>query len=88
MMTELRKDLFLLEQSVLKVSVKREAQLLPLMLGLVRMLELAMLELELEMVVAEMVVVEMVVVEMVVVEMAGGVPQGLLGLGTEKGLAE
>jgi hypothetical protein len=79
MMTELRKGLFLLEQSALKVSVKKEALLLPLMLGLARMLELVMLELAMpgpvEMVVAEMVVV--------VAETAGGVPQGLLGLVTE-----
>jgi hypothetical protein len=78
MMTELRKDLFLLEQSALKVSVKKEALLLPLMLGLARMLELVMLEL------AMPGPVEMVVAEMVVVaETAGGVPQGLLGLVTE-----
>jgi hypothetical protein len=78
MMTELRKGLFLLEQSALKVSVKKEALLLPLMLGLARMLELVMLEL------AMPGPVEMVVAEMVVVaETAGGVPQGLLGLVTE-----
>jgi hypothetical protein len=83
MMTELRKGLFLLEQSALKVSVKKEALLLPLMLGLARMLELVMLEL----VMLELAMpgpVEMVVAEMVVVaETAGGVPQGLLGLVTE-----
>jgi hypothetical protein len=73
-----QKELFLLEQSALKVSVKKEAPLLPLMPGLARMLELAMPG-PVEMVVAEMVVVA---------ETAGGVPQGLLGLGTEKGLAE